>query len=575
MRAWPQHAILWTIIALTIGCGPATRSDFSSGTGSQLGSADAPARLKRITVAIRGAPGSLAGERARGSFARVPGLDAFEQLVQSGLSIPRDDNTLTPQLAEALPTLDNGLWQLFPDGRMETRWTIRRGAAWHDGTPLTTDDLLFATMIAQDKDVGILRNPTYDLIDRVEALDASTISVTWRRPYIEADSMFGFEIGLPLPKHILEKTYIEDKASVFQTSHWTQDFIGAGPYRVREWVTDSYAVLQAYDHYALGRPKIDEIEVRFIPDPQTLMANILAGVDMSMGRALSVDQATRVGEQWHEGRVSTRPYGWVTVNPQFINPGLPVLADVRFRRALLQGIDRQQLADTLMAGKAPIAHSYVNPATPDYALVEPSVVTYAYDPRIATQTLAEIGYAKGADGPLRDASGRPLILEIRYPIQNDIHAKMTASVADYWQQLGVTMEQVSIPIPRMQDQEYVATYPNFHLVENAIDTTVRNAMRFHSTSTPLPENRFRATGNYSRYIHPELDAALEAYVTTIPRAERMQALAATARHQSENLSTLPLIHAVTPTVVHNRVQNITGKSTRGSETWNAHEWDVR
>ncbi len=575
MRFWRHAAILLTIIGLAVGCGPATRSDVSRATGSETNAATGQAKLKRITVAIRGAPVSLAGERARGLFARTPGLDAFEQLVQAGLAIPRDDNVLIPQLAEALPTLDNGLWQLFPDGRMETRWTLRRGVTWQDGTPLTTDDLLFATTVEQDRDVGILRNPVYDLIERIDALDASTISVVWRRPYIEADAMFSFEIGLPLPKHILEKTYIEDKANLFQTAHWTQEFIGAGPFKVREWVADSHAVLQAYDQYTLGRPKIDEIEVRFIPDPQTLMANILAGVDMSIGRALSVDQALRIGEQWREGRVATRPYGWVTVNPQFINPGLPVLADVRFRRALLQAIDRQQLADTLMAGKAPLAHSFVNPATPDYALVEPAVVTYAYDPRAAAQTLAELDYTRGADGLLRDSSGRALSLEIRAPIQNDIHAKMMASVADYWQRLGVTVDQVSIPIPRMQDQEYVATFPHFHLVENSIDTTVRNVMRFHSSSTPLPENRFRATGNYSRYIDSDLDAAIEAYVVTIPRTERMQALGAAVHNMSEHISTLPLIHAVTPTVVNNRIQNVTGKSTRGSEPWNVHEWDVR
>jgi peptide/nickel transport system substrate-binding protein len=481
---------------------------------------------------------------------------------------------MLPQLAQALPTLENGLWQVFPDGRMETRWALKPGVQWQDGTPLTTDDLLFAATVDQDTETGTLRNPIYDLIERIDALDASTVSVVWRRPYIEADAMFSYEIALPLPRHILGKTYAEDKASLFTGAAWTSEFVGAGPFKVREWVADSHTVLQAYDRYALGRPKIDEIEVRFIPDPTTLMANILAGVDMSIGRALSMDQALRVGEQWREGRVATRPYGWVAVNPQFINPSLPIILDLRFRRALLEGIDRQQLVDTLMAGKTPFANSFVSPAIPDYALVEPSILKYTYDPRRAGQSLAELGYTRGPDSLLRDPAGRVLTLEIRSPIQNDIHAKMMASVGDYWQRLGITVEQISIPIPRMQDREYVTTFPSFHLVETSIDTTVRNVMRFHSSSTPLPENRFYVSGNYSRYIHPDLDAAIDAYVTTIPRPERMQALAATVRHMSEQLSTLPLIHSVTPTVVANRVKNITGKSTRGSEPWNAQEWDV-
>jgi ABC-type transport system substrate-binding protein len=149
-----------------------------------------------------------------------------------------------------------------------------------------------------------------------------------------------------------------------------------------------------------------------------------------------------------------------------------------------------------------------------------------------------------------------------------------ASVADDWRRLGLVVEQVPIPIPRMQDREYVGAFPGFHLVENGMDTTVRNAMRFHSVSTPLSENRFLVTGNYSRYRSPELDAFIDAYVTTIPRPERMAALAVVVGHMSEHLSTLPLIHTVTATVVANRIQNVTGKATRSTESWNAHLWDL-
>src|SRR6266508_1731156 len=184
MRAWQHGVILLTIGALAAGCGPTARSGSPGAAGSESASANAPAKLKRITVAIRGAPVGLAHERARGIFVRVPGLDALEQLVTAGLAVPTDANSLVPQLAEALPTLDNGLWQLLPDGRMETRWKLRPGAAWQDGTPLTTADLLFATTVEQDKDTGVLPNPIYDLIERIDAIDQSTVSVAWRRPYL-------------------------------------------------------------------------------------------------------------------------------------------------------------------------------------------------------------------------------------------------------------------------------------------------------------------------------------------------------------------------------------------------------
>src|SRR5207249_2611504 len=194
---------------------------------------------------------------------------------------------------------------------------------------------LFTTAVEQDKELGFTRNAAYDLIERIAAPDPATITVTWKQPFIEADTMFSSAgaFALPVPKHLLERASVEDRATIFELPNWTTEFVGSGPFRIRDWVTDSHAILQAYDQYVLGRPKIDEIEVKFIPDPNTLMANVLAGVELTLGRALSLDQALRLRDQWQEGHANTRPYGWVPMSVQFINPTPPVVSDVRFRRA--------------------------------------------------------------------------------------------------------------------------------------------------------------------------------------------------------------------------------------------------
>src|SRR5439155_26739855 len=97
---------------------------------------------------------------------------------------------LRPQFAEALPSLENGLWQVFPYGRMETTWRVRPGASWHDGTPLTSADLLFTAAVSQDKDTPIFAHGAYKLIEAVEAPDPRTVTVRWTKPYIDADAMF-------------------------------------------------------------------------------------------------------------------------------------------------------------------------------------------------------------------------------------------------------------------------------------------------------------------------------------------------------------------------------------------------
>src|SRR4051794_4998470 len=212
---------------LVAGCAPAPPSSTSSGSTPVPSQPSGP---KKILAAIRSAPASLSKQKTNppGLVGSVPGLDALEELVHTGLTHNAPDGSWQPVLAEQTPAVENGMWRVFDDGRMETTWRIRSDARWQDGTPVTTDDLLFTTMVEQDPEVGIPRNSAYDLIDSIQAADASTITVAWKRPFIEADSMFSYPLALPMPKHLLEKPFNEDKANFLGIPYWTEAFVGAG-----------------------------------------------------------------------------------------------------------------------------------------------------------------------------------------------------------------------------------------------------------------------------------------------------------------------------------------------------------
>lgn len=561
-------------VFLAAACGPAP----PRGGGAQAPEAGAPriAGTKRITVAIRGNPPSMARERTHpsGSVSSVPGLDALHELVHAGLTHPNDQGVLLPQLSEAVPTIENGRWQLLPDGRMVTSWTIKENARWQDGRPVTTDDLLFTVQVEQDRELPIYQHPVYDLIERIDTPDARTVIVTWKQTYIEADSLFSFGVALPLPKHLLERPYLEDKATFLGIPYWTQEFIGAGPFRVKDWAMDSHVVLTANPEYVLGRPKIDEIEVRFIPDPTTLMANVLAGVEMTIVRALSLDQALQVKDQWREGSFLLRSRSWGPINVQFMNPQPAVIADLRFRQAMLMAIDRQQLVDTLYHGYSSIAHSFVNPDTPEGKAVEHAIVRYEFDPRRSVQLIEGLGYRRGGDGFFVDAAGQRLTVELRTTVQNPVHTPATAAVANYWEQIGVGVEQNLVSPQRAQDREYRAQFPAFELVITGNAVNSAGVRKYHSGSIPTSENRFQVSGNNSRYSHPEIDAAIERYLVTIPMPERMQALAQLVHHQTANLSIMGLFYSTEPSMVANRIKNTTARSERATEAWNAHEWEI-
>src|SRR5207249_11289788 len=101
--------------------------------------------------------------------------------------------------------IGNGLWKVFPDGRMETTWRIKPGVEWHDGAPYTAEDLLFTLRASMDRELPLLRRAAYGSIETALAPDPRTVTVRWAKPFIDADTLFSRELALPLPRHLLER----------------------------------------------------------------------------------------------------------------------------------------------------------------------------------------------------------------------------------------------------------------------------------------------------------------------------------------------------------------------------------
>ena len=126
-----------------------------------------------------------------------PGGSEVEDLITDGLSDLDGDDVAQAKLAEAVPAFENGLWKILPDGRTETTWRIRDNARWHDGTPVTTDDLLFTMAVVRDRELSVFRDAAYDLIEGIQASDQRTITVTWSQPFIQADTLFSKDLANP------------------------------------------------------------------------------------------------------------------------------------------------------------------------------------------------------------------------------------------------------------------------------------------------------------------------------------------------------------------------------------------
>ncbi|HZT09251.1 MAG TPA: ABC transporter substrate-binding protein [Chloroflexota bacterium] len=555
---------------LFAGCAGDTGSARTSTSPNSTSVEPPSAAPKRIIAGVMGVH-STANSKTIGP-GRPPGFDALEALVSAGVANADDHGNLRPQLAEAVPSVDNGLWTVEPDGRMQTTWKLKSTALWQDGVPVTTDDLLLTADVSQDPDLPNFRDSSAKYIESMDARDAQTLVVHWKRPFIGADSLFTDIHIVPLPAHILRQPYEENKANFLELPYWRDEFVGSGPFKVREWQLGTKVVLEANDRYVLGRPKVDAVEVRFIPDPNALVANVLSGeIELTMGRGLSLEQTIQVRDEWRNGKPDVAYDSWIAIYPQMLNPTPSVILDARFRRAMLEAIDRQEMVETIQHGLVPVADTILAPTEPEYPAVESSIVRYPFDVALAAQGLEALGYSRGPDGWYRSSDGERLAVQIR-STPGDVQQKGMISVADYWQRIGVAVETVEIPPARANDRPYRYTRPGFELQRQP--NAPEDIERYHSAQAPVPENNFTGTSK-SRYMNADLDALIDAFFATIPTGARVSIFAQIVHHISDQVVPLPLFYDANAALVGNRLQNVAARHGRNStEAWNAELWDV-
>ncbi len=535
-----------------------------------------PATLvkKQIVAAILSDPAGLHQEMSNPnpSPVSVPGLAELFVMLDGALTYLDGEYVRRPWLAEAIPSIENGLWTVFPDGRMETTWRIKPGTRWHDGTPVTADDLRFTLDVYRDRETTVYNVPNLGLVEGIEARDPQTAVVTWQQPFIDADTLFGSGVTMwLLPKHILEAPFQESKANFLSLPYWREGFVGAGPFKMQAWEPGSRATLVANDGYVLGRPRIDQIEVQFYTDRGALKAGLLAGVVQVplSTRGLAVEDALEIHDATQEVKVQLGGLlsGVLPMYPQFIDPDPPIVANLQFRRALLIAIDRQEMADTINRGLGPVAHSWVQPDRPEGRAIDGSFVRYGYDPRAATQMIEALGYLKGVDGGLQAADGTKLSVQIQTHQQNSFHVPTSLSVSDSWRRLGLDVQTDILSAAQSLDAKYRAQHPAFLLI--SMGPLTSPAGYFRRAAIPVQETNFTGA-NMARYGTAEIDGLLERYSQTIPFPERMTVLSEVVRQQTDQVLMLPLFFQGAAYVLGSaRLQNVLA-----GQVWNSHLWEL-
>ena len=246
-----------------------------------------------------------------------------------------------PWLAEESPSVQRGTWVVNPDGSMVTRYRLRPDAKWHDGVPLVSQDFVLGWEMIRDPKLGHGDASVANAISSIETPDERTLVLTWSGLFNRADAIMRSRLA-PQPRHIVEPLYRTlDAEQLENHPHWSTQFVGSGPFKVVKWEQGQEMILEAFDDYFLGRPKIDRVIWRFIFDINTILSNVLSNnVDAALRQAFTLDTGLVAKEQWEARGEGTVTFSPVTMDWVNLTPLNPWLADIRVRRAMLHAIDR-------------------------------------------------------------------------------------------------------------------------------------------------------------------------------------------------------------------------------------------
>ncbi len=489
------------------------------------------------------------------------------------------DGSPTPRLLAELPSVEKGTWKVQPDGTMETTFKLRPNVVWHDGTAFTGEDLAFSFQVNRDPNIPNSNRDAMRLIDHWEVVDPTTVVVFWSQSYPFADRMEHRDL-YPLPKHLLEATYAQGSPEAFLASpYFNTDYVGLGPFKVGAWEFGSYVEFTAFDRYFLGRPKLDTIRVTFIPDNNTMVANLNARaiqVMLTLGSVPQLDAMVGVKREWEAsgyGTVLMDPISYRFVEPQiFHNPQPQDLTNPKVRQALLTGIDRASLANVAMGEFGMVADSWVHPSFGTYRVLQDAMTKYPYDQRRARALIEEAGWRPGADGVLEKAGQKFNLVARDSTGEADFLV-----VAGNWKELGVNATFELRTAAALRDRQDRASFSGVEITSNpmGVAAVVRKSASYN---IPKEENRWTGT-NRGGYANPAWDELELRMLGALDEGARIDIEKALLQTYTTDLPLLPLYFRNDMVPVGGGLKGPvanTGVAHRGFilHTWNVHEWQL-
>lgn len=380
------------------------------------------------------------------------------------------DQDITSLLFNGLITFDG---QGYPQPDLAHSWGVSKNGEvynfslksdvyWHDGQPVTSQDVVFTVELLQDEDF-----PTsQDLAEfwseiEVEALDEHNLQFRLPEPFAPFLDYLDFGI---LPAHILEDKAVEGLVD----DDFNLNPVGTGPYQLDRFQGEgdriTGVVLKKFERYYRQEPFLDEFVFRVYDSHQDVWEAYGQGDVMGIGEITEGLLSTALKEPGLDLYSSRLPeMSMILLNLD--NPEVPFFQEVELRRALLQGLNRQWMVDHHLNGQAVIADGPIFPKTWAY---HQGLKHYEYDPELAVEIIRDLGYAIPPDGGDVRVSDEDVRLEftLLYP-DDDQHQTLAEAIQEDWSDVGFEVELEAVAYQdlitdHLEPRDYQAALVDFN-----------------------------------------------------------------------------------------------------------------
>jgi peptide/nickel transport system substrate-binding protein len=416
----------------------------------------------------------------------------------------------------------------FNDDHSEVTFKLQENAKWHDGQPFTANDVVFTYKSISDPKYieagGIRTNYVEHLLGYEEyttgktkdfkgvvAVDDHTVTFKFAKPNVKALADANFYI---IPEHIFKNIPI-DKMPKAPESREPGKIIGTGPFKFTEMVQNEQYVLEKNPDYWGGEPYLDKVvwkivdqavilgllenqEIDFVSDPNGFQA---ADYETVKGyQHIKIIEQPDFGYQIMGMMHAHRAKGDKTLDPSKWTPNKK-LSDKKVRQAIAYAIDREAIIKGLLNGRGEVINAPIATQFDAYDGEKPN--QYKFDKEKAKSLLDEAGYKDtDGDGFREDPDGNKWVLNMNYPLGNQIRERSAPIIQEFLQDVGI---KINLRQPKefgayFDDLEFKSQDWDLYLAGWSLDSTDPDPGGIWSS---------KAAYNYVRWNNPAADKLLE------------------------------------------------------------------